>query len=461
MIQARKSLYLFLILLLPLSGIMANSLDFYFTVKRYLEPSSHEDYIEFAYLIPGNIPQYEEIKQNQFQAEILLVVDLIDQEQTTVFNHSYILQSPIYGENPEALNNLSDVLNVQLSADSLDLRIQVLDLNDSTAYFTDRISLNKLPSKNEILSDIALISSKSDGKEGDLFFKGSQIFTPKFINYYPTEINKLGFYLEAYQRDTTRNCLIKYFISDENNVVIEKYSNFKKIEKESFDALYAEFDISALPSGNYYVYAELRDENNSLIDRKRMYFQRMNKLDESELDNVDYYELNVIKNNFAKKYDLRNISHHIKALKPIAEGFEKAAIDGAVNGQQLDLMQNYFYSFWSKRDPHNPEQRWKEYAEKVQYVDQEFGNSIIEGHETDRGMVYLQHGKPYERIERNTSTYGYIEIWRYEMIDGQPQIVFLFQENDIYGDEFQLVHSNLNNEMFSREWSQILKSNNF
>lgn len=447
--------------LLTLWGAEAKPLDFYFTVKRYLEPSTQQDYVELAYLIPGNVPNYKEISPNQFQAEILLVIDLINKQEETVFNHSYIIQSPIYADSPESLVNLSDVLNISLKSDSLDLQIQVLDMNDSTAYFTDKLALNLLPPKRALLSDIALISSRGTGKEGDLFFKSGHLFVPKFINYFPTEVNKLGFYVEAYQREELQKCLIKYFISDENNVVIDKYSNFKKLSPEKFDALYSEFDLSSLPSGNYYIYAELRDETNTLLDRKRMYFQRLNNVEEGELDNVDYYELNVIKNNFAKKYDLRNITHHIKALKPIAEGFEEAAIDGAVNGQQLELMQNYFYSFWSKRDSKNPEERWKEYAVKLQFVDQEFGNSLIEGHETSRGRVYLQYGKPYERIERNTNAYGPIEIWRYEILEGQGNIEFLFIENNIFDDEFQLVHSNLNNEMFNREWSQILKSNNF
>ncbi len=461
MIHNKKRLFLFFLTLLSFASLEAKPLDFYFTVKRYLEPKSQVNYVEFAYLIPGNIPKYIEVSSDKFQAEVLLVLDLINAKQETVFNHSYVLQSPIYSDNPENLNNLSDVLNLKMSEDSLELQIQVLDINDSTAYFTDRISLNQLPKKNRLLSDIALISAKKEGEEGELFYKAGYIFIPKFINYYPTEITKLGFYVEAYQKDSVRRSFIKYFISDENNVVIEKYSNFKKLNSENFDALYTEFDISALPSGNYYVYAELRNDNNALIDRKRMYFQRFNNTEESKLDNVDYYELDVIKNNFAQKYDLRNITHHINALKPIAEGFEKAAIDGAINGKQLDLMHNYFFSFWIKRDSKNPEERWKEYAKKLQFVDLEFGNSLIEGHQTSRGYVYLKHGKPYERIERNTSSYGAIEIWRYEILEGQGNIEFLFIENNIFDDEFQLVHSNLNNEMFNREWSQILKSNNF
>jgi GWxTD domain-containing protein len=327
-------------------------------------------------------------------------------------------------------------------------------------YFTDKLSLNTLSDENTILSDVALVSQKQSEIAGDVFNKGGFNLVPKFINYYPSAIEKLGFYVETYQKSEISKGLFKYFISDENNVVIEKYSNFKKTNNSNFDALYSEIDIKSLPSGNYYLYVELRDSSNTILDRKRMYFQRLNKT-EIEKDNVDYYELNVIKNNFAKKYDLRNISHHLRAVKPVSDDFEKAAIDGAIKSGALDILQNYFYSFWSKRDSKNPEERWMEYAEKLKFVEQEFGNSMIEGHETSRGRVYLQYGKPLERIERNTSQYGFIEIWRYEQIDKQGNAEFLFIENQLYDDEFQLVHSSLNGEIFNREWSQILQSNNF
>ena len=459
--QYLKTLVFFILMLGFVSPGYTKTIDFYFTVKRYLEVEQMQNYIEFNYLIPGNIPAYREIEPNAFQAELLLVVDIFNQKQESIFKHSYIIQSPIYGESPESLTNLSDVLNIPLEKDSVDLQIQVLDMNDSTAYFTDRVSLNILSNKEALLSDVALISSKAPGQPGDLYFKGAYVMVPKYINYYPHEVTQLKFYVEAYQKTEPKKYLIKYFISDENNIVLEKYSNFKKLSLSSFDALYAEFDISSLPSGNYYIYAELRDENNALVERKRMYFQRMNKLDEEDLDNVDYYELDVIKNNFAKKYDLRNITHHLNACKPIAEEFEAASIDGAVNSGDLSLMQNYFYSFWSKRDQKDPKARWLEYAEKVQYVDLEFGNSLIEGHETNRGYIYLKYGKPLVRLERNTSLYGFIEIWRYDILEGQGNIEFLFIERDTFDDEFQLVHSNLNNEMYSREWAQILRDNNF
>lgn len=456
-----KRILFILVLLTTLCETRASTLDFYFTLKRYFEPSSNQNFVELAYLIPGNVVKYEEIGKNQFQSEVLIVVNVQNREKEIIFNHAYLLQSPIYGENPEGLSNLTDLLNIPLDEDSVEFIIQALDLNDSTIYFADNINVNALEDKNEIISDISLVGQLAEGDSNDVFFKNGFLMIPKFINFFPSEINRLSFYVESYQRVAGTRTMLKYFISDENNVVLDKYSNFKKTNASNFDALYGELDISRLPSGNYYLYVELRDENNTMLDRKRMFFQRYNNTAQEEQDNTDYYELKVIKDNFAKKYDLRNITHHLKALRPISDDFEIAAIIGAIKAKDLTVMQNYFYSFWSKRDSKNPEERWMEYAEKLQFVDQEFGNSMIEGHESSRGRVYLQYGKPLERIERVNTQYGAIEIWLYEQIDKQGNVEFLFVENQLFDDEFQLVHSSLNGEIFSREWSQILQSNNF
>jgi len=443
--------------------LQANTLDLYFTVKRFFEPEKNQNFVEFAYLIPGNMVKYNEIEGNKYQAKLLIKLDISNKNKSIIHNHTYILESPIYNENPLALTNLSDLVNLPLNEDSVQLLIQVLDLNDSTSYFTEQIDLTYPQANSDyaFLSDISIISNKQEGNEGDLFFKHGQVFVPKFINYYPPEVNTLGFYLEAYKPTEEKDYIIKYFISDENNLIIDKYANIKKVNQPKIDMLYAEFDITTLPTGNFYIYAELRNKANELVDRKRMYFQRYNKLEKKEQDKVDYYELDVINNNFARKYDLASIRHHLNALAPLAEEFESSAIQGAINSNDLTTMQNYFFSFWSKRDSKNPEERWMDYVKKLQYVDGEFGNTMIEGYQSSRGRVYLEYGKPDQRLERTVNNIGRIELWTYEQIDQQRNVQFLFIEYDLNEDTYPLVHSNLSGELYSSDWAQYLKTNNF
>lgn len=441
-------------------SVFADNLDVFTTVKRYYDVKQEKQYIELAYLIPGNVVAYKTVANNKdYQAKVLVAIQLINQANEEVFKHVYVVNSPQYKENTQTLVNLSDVVNIPFIQDSLELSMQFLDLNDSTNYFTDNIEINKLIENTAFLSDISLLSDVKDATENSVFVKNEKELTPKFINYYPTEVSTIQFYAEAYHSPST-SYFVRYYITNENNKVIEKYANFKKLSSSENDAILSGFDITTLPSGNYYIYAELRNDKNEVADRKRMFFQRYNKLKE-DLDVVENRGLGVIENNFAKKYDLRNITHHLNALKPIADKFEEAAINGAIDSKDLALMQNYFYSFWSKRDSKNPEDRWMEYANLVKFADDEFGNTMIEGNETSRGITYLKYGKPTERLERNTRDFGRIEVWTYEFLEGQGNVKFMFVENPLAQNEFPLVHSTLKNQMFDKEWDRIIKNNNY
>ncbi|MEZ4916392.1 MAG: GWxTD domain-containing protein [Chitinophagales bacterium] len=441
-------------------SVFADNLDVFTTVKRYYDVKQEKQYIELAYLIPGNVVAYKTVANNKdYQAKVLVAIQLINQANEEVFKHVYVVNSPQYKENTQTLVNLSDVVNIPFIQDSLELSMQFLDLNDSTNYFTDNIEINKLIENTAFLSDISLLSDVKDATENSVFVKNEKELTPKFINYYPTEVSTIQFYAEAYHSLAT-SYFVRYYITNENNKVIEKYANFKKLSSSENDAILSGFDITTLPSGNYYIYAELRNDKNEVADRKRMFFQRYNKLKE-DLDVVENRGLGVIENNFAKKYDLRNITHHLNALKPIADKFEEAAINGAIDSKDLALMQNYFYSFWSKRDSKNPEDRWMEYANLVKFADDEFGNTMIEGNETSRGITYLKYGKPTERLERNTRDFGRIEVWTYEFLEGQGNVKFMFVENPLAQNEFPLVHSTLKNQMFDKEWDRIIKNNNY
>lgn len=440
-------------------SVFADNLDVFTTVKRYYDVKQEKQYIELAYLIPGNVVAYKSKNNVDYQAQVLVALELFDYQKETVFKHVYIVKSPLYKDNTSTLVNLTDVINIPFTKDSLNLSMQFLDLNDSTNYFTDNIEINKLIENTAFLSDMSLLSDVKDVTENSVFVKNQKELTPKFINYYPTEVNTLQFYAEAYH-SSAASYFVRYYITNENNKVIEKYANFKKLSGSENDAILSGFDITTLPSGNYYIYAELRNDKNEVIDRKRMFFQRYNKLKE-DLDVVENKGLGVIENNFAKKYDLRNITHHLNALKPISDKFEEAAINGAIDSKDLSLMQNYFYSFWSKRDSKNPQDRWMEYATLVKFADDEFGNTMIEGNETSRGIIYLKYGKPTERLERNTRDFGRIEVWTYEFLEGQGNVKFMFVENPLAQNEFPLVHSTLKNQMFDKEWDRIIKNNNY
>lgn len=113
--------------------------------------------------------------------------------------------------------------------------------------------------------------------------------------------------------------------------------------------------------------------------------------------------------------------------------------------------EQFIEQFWLRRDP-TPDSIENEYQEdhyaRIAYANERFASGIP-GWRTDRGRVYIIHGKPaeieshagggyYERpLDEgggSTSTYPF-EIWRYRYIEGMGNdILFEFVDNTMTGE---------------------------
>lgn len=440
-----------------INDVLANTMDVYWAIKRMYQPNQNKHYLELFYLIPGNTLEYKKNSNGKFQSSIIASVEVYNSDEL-LNQEKYILNSPEYNTSDGVVINLSDLMRLEVPEDSLHVIFKLIDKNDSLFFYSSVVDITISQNPIAFLSDIILINEIREGDPSSNFYRNGKIITPKFFSYYPSEINKLTFYTEFYQPKQKENYVLKHLITDENNVLIEQYASFKKISNKNFEAVLSSFDISKLPSGNYYLYAELRDSKNTIVERKRISFQRNNKI-EVEIDNPN--ELGVIAKNFAKKYDLKSMKYHIEGIIPIADEFEKAAIQGLLKSDDLAQLQNYFYAFWTKRDKTNPESSWMIYAESVQFADKDFGTSTERGALSERGMIYLKYGKPVERVERPNSEIGQYEVWYYEFVEDRSTVYFVFMNTNRITEEFFLVHSNLNNEQFSRFWDLKIKEGNY
>jgi GWxTD domain-containing protein len=115
---------------------------------------------------------------------------------------------------------------------------------------------------------------------------------------------------------------------------------------------------------------------------------------------------------------------------------EEAAFRKLSNSAERD---NFVEAFWRRRDP-TPDTEENEFKEehyrRLAYADEHFSAGMA-GSKTDRGRIYIIHGKPdsidahpaggpYQRTAEEgggqTSTYPF-EIWRYRNLDGIGQEV--------------------------------------
>jgi len=101
-----------------------------------------------------------------------------------------------------------------------------------------------------------------------------------------------------------------------------------------------------------------------------------------------------------------------------------------------------------------------DYRTQVVIAQENFGNIIKKGYQTDRGRVFLQYGPPNAREGHynEPSTYPY-EIWQYYTLNqNQRNKRFVFYSPDMVTADFTLLHSDAIGEVYEPRWKVFLRS---
>ena len=185
--------------------------------------------------------------------------------------------------------------------------------------------------------------------------KSGYDLVPKLDYYYGQNDDELQFYAEVYNADKQlgdKAYLLSYFIqSFETKHVINDFKVFKRQTPEKTTVCLINFPSPNLPSGNYNLVIELRDQENTLIGYKEIFFQRNNiKLAEATLTS-SFESVNVL-NTFASKYtEKEDLMEHIHSLRPVSSPTERIFQDNQLKMADVELMQKFFFDFWTKRNP--------------------------------------------------------------------------------------------------------------
>jgi GWxTD domain-containing protein len=119
----------------------------------------------------------------------------------------------------------------------------------------------------------------------------------------------------------------------------------------------------------------------------------------------------------------------------------------------VESLKKFFYAFWLKRDPVNPEKAWLEYLAQVQHVNKEFGCKLVPGYRTDRGRVFLQYGPPNSVFESPFDSHSYpYEVWHYYYCTDQSNVKFVFWNTDLVSNDYELLHSDKRGEFHDPMW---------
>jgi len=451
-----KKIVIFIFTLLLFSTSLAQKLSVLIDYKSFSTPT-HESYLEISSFVNGKTVTYLPNKQGKFQAEVRITVQAF-QEDSLMGELDYIIESELFNDSIASTKpNFGTIQNLQLPNGEYILQFAVKDMHAETkpVYYADVVALNY--SKDEItISDISLYRSISRGEHGEIFDKYGFSLVPLFYGYVPETMYSLPFSCEIYNTDkyieNNESIIIKSYITCfENNLMPYPEARYTvQIKTKPVVVAIGEIGIFNLPSGNYNLIVDVFNKDSVLLATNSYFFQRSNPNIILNLEDISSVN---VENTFVEKIKDTLLLEYVRALYPISTPVEKEFYTPRLNQISVESLKRFFYAFWIKRDPSNPEKAWAEYLAKINYVNKVFGCKLVKGYRTDRGRVYLQYGPPNSIFESPYDSHSYpYEIWHYYYCIDQSNVKFVFYNTDLVSNDYQLLHSDKRGEFQDPFW---------
>lgn len=441
-------------------GVQAN---YYYSLFNTAEGNP---YIETYIVFFGTTLKPVSQSNNQMaEAEVSMV---FTQEGNVKQFNKYSIKSPLVPSGT-AIPNFIDQQRISIAPGMYNLEIRIKDLHDSTSkelVFLDVINVEFRKDFIEF-SGIQYLENYYPTTNQNILSKSGYDLVPYVHDFFPRTMKKLIIYLEIYHTDlilgNDSSFLLKYGIEKvSDQKFIESFSKTKKYKVQPLIAVIGDFNIDGLPSGNYNFRMDVIDKNNKVLASKRSYFQRSNPQTGISLEEPETIDKLIIENTFIEKVSSPDtLNDYLKSMMPIASDKEKGVILDVVKSTDTTMKRVIFFTFWKSRNHLEPENEWLAYKAKVQYVNKSFGTSIKKGYESDRGRVFLQYGEPndFQKSDHEPSAYPY-EIWHYYTIGNQRNKRFVFYNYMITGNDFVLLHSDVQGEIYDKNWERRLHERN-
>lgn len=458
-----KRYTLLIIMFLAVTVSQAQGLKAFISHKAYCT-NKLQPYIEFTFIVGGNTVHYVPNKQNKFEAGVEIQVDMFRRDSLVNRLH-YILSSDQFGDSARADKpDFADIQNVPMPQGEYFLYFYMKDVNGDTnrLSYIDHIVLD-FPEDRISTSKLSLYKSISAPESPGLFVKYGYNLPPLYSSFVPESQYTLPFALEVYNSDRIlgesklkAKCYIEYaeshIAANPNNIITMEYPTKDVV------LVFNEFNVFSLPSGNYFAVVQLLDKNDSLVWVDKVFFQKSNP---SMQLNINDYTLTSVKGTFVESdTDRKVLIDMVKCLYPISNYAEREFYENRLKSISTEQMQQFFYSFWLKRNPGNPEQAWLNYKKRVDEVEKLYGSKQVRGYLTDRGRVRLQYGPPDDIKEEPSDpvTLPY-EIWHYHYLNGQSNVKFVFYDPVLTGKDYELLHCNMLGERQNPSWQMQLVRN--
>lgn len=459
------------ILLLGLGAntLWASDISFFLDVYRFQTLQGSDSYAEIYLSVDGTSVSYRPNKSGMFQASANVDIRLMkidEKDSTIVFADKYDLKSPEL-KDTTLVSRKHSFLNVQrivLQPGAYFIRVVVQDAyrdNARKIMATNEFSISPASNSTCRFSDVVFVQSmrqdKSEEAKQNPLYKHGYIVQPQVTNGAFVNADTLFFYLELYNADeliTESTFYLRARIKQGEKILYAYETVASRKRAQPFNIDFDIIDIRDLPSQTYYLQIDVLSEQNQIVKSISKKFHVFNSRVEPEFD--DYVDGGLEADLFAK-YSEEELDYYLNTLVHISTEQEIRFRKALENYQQK---KNYLYTFWEKRKSADQtvSGMWGWHLSALQYTNQHFKSALREGWRTDRGRVFLEHGIPSD-VERfpsaGSATVPY-EIWRYDRLGNQTNVIFVFFDPDVATDEYPLLHSSKYGEANNPNWKRQL-----
>jgi GWxTD domain-containing protein len=439
-------------------SVNAKNIKVYLMMSEFMA-SDQGNFVETYLNVSSKSIIYAKNSHGKFQSSI--GVNILFLRNDSVFGYGkYNLLSPEYDDTLTAKPNFIDVQRFLLKQGEYTFELTITDNNNIAKPFKYQqiVSVDINPAIPSVSSIELIDSYKKADTTNNLSKNGFEII-PHVSSYYPESMSELTFYTEIYGivRDIPVGETIiinTYLESFENGVKMQDYFRFNRSKSDKVIPLLSALNIKMLPSGNYNLVVEVRDKENKLITDQRVFIQRSNPKVEANLNELNALS---VQNSFVEKIPLDTLNEYIKYLRPISTRIEVEYEMHVIAAKELLAKQQFFLSFWTKRNQVNPQEEWNKYHVMVKEVNRLFKTQTRKGYATDRGRVWLQYGKPDSRLvyDREPTLYPY-ELWQYYKLNNRSNRRFVFTNTDLVSNNYALIHSDAIGEVRDDRWQTRL-----
>lgn len=400
------------------------------------------------------------IVNNKELIEGTLQIKIFDSSNSNiVVNRDWEFQSKLDSNNLS--NNLTGLLRFQIELGDYSCQIAAADKNNPNAKESVEFdfSIKGMNPNRFSISDILVASSlvqNSKNKES-MFYKNTLEIVPNPSSTFGKDLPVIFFYSEVHNVnvniESQKLKIEHHLVNASNKIVYNKSKLVNRINPSIVDV--GVIPVNKYPTGYYTLIITVADTliNLSTKSYKQVYVYNPDIIDSTsqQLANVNLLASELATLTIEELDELFEQSKYIASRKEVSD-WEKLTT--------AEAKSTFIYNFWEKRDetPGTPENEMKDdYFNRVLYANYNFANLMQKkGWKTDFGRIYVTYGKPYE-IERypnelNTKPY---EIWVYDSIQGEGNIIFVFADLNGFG-EYRLIHSNKVGELSNDDWYNLI-----